>query len=129
MAVMTWRARLPRPDDIPDPIHDGDTLYTETDQGDWYRKVRDCRLYQVFAPELKQPGGPESRQFVVDWIQKWNVGKWPFWVDTLQTPRGIDILTFNRFVTVIWNADRTAQLNAEVQAFVKANGYPGGTGS
>lgn len=127
--MMTWRARLPRPDDIPDPVHDGDSLWLESDQGDWYRKVRDCRLSNVFAPELKQPGGPECREFVRAWIAKWNVGRWPFSVDTLQTGKGLDITTFGRYVTVVWNADRTAQLNAEIQAFVTANGYPGGTGS
>lgn len=126
---MQWRARLPRVDDIPEAVHDADSCWLETDQGDWYRKVRDCRLYQVFGPELKQVGGPETKQFTLDWINRRNVGKWPFWVDTLQTTRGLDIVTFGRYVTIIWNADRTAQLNAEVQAFVNANGYPGGVGS
>lgn len=126
---MTWRARLPRVDDIPEAVHDGDTLVVESDQGDWYRKVRYCRLFDVYAPELSQPGGQACKQFVVDWINYHNTGKWPFWVDTLQTTRGLDIQTFGRYVTIIWNADRSEQLNSAVQAFITRNGYPGGVGS
>lgn len=129
MQSMTWRARLPEPIDIPEPVHDGDSCWMLTDQGDWYRKVRDCRLLNVFAPELRQTGGLETKQFVVDWINYHNVGKWPFSVDTLQTTRGLDIQTFGRYVTIIWNADRSEQLNSAVQAFITRNGYPGGVGS
>lgn len=128
MKSMTWRARIPREEDIPDPLHDGDTIWLETDQGDWDRKVRACRFYEVFAPELKDPGGPETREQVVKWIKKHAVGKWPLWVDTVQTTTGLDAMTFNRFVTIIWNKDRTSQLNAEISAFVLANGYGRGTG-
>lgn len=127
---MTWRARLPRPDDIPEPVHDGDTCWLETDQGDWDRKVRDCRLFNVYAPELDQDGGPDTRQFVVDWINYHNIGKWPFVVDTIQTAKGLDILTFGRFVSIISvsNADRSSKLNDEVMNFVRIHNYPPGRG-
>lgn len=127
--VVTWRARLPRPDDIAEPVHDGDNLWLETDQLDWSRKVRALRLFNVYAPELKDRGGPECRKFVADWVGRWSGPGWPFSVDTVLNGNSRDLLTFNRFVAVVWNADRTSQLNAEIQAFVTANGYPGGTGS
>jgi hypothetical protein len=129
-AKMTWRGRLPHSRDIAEPVHDGDTLWLETDQGDWTRKVRACRLLDVFAPELHELGGPECRRFAVAWVYRWNRNvDWPFSVDTILNGNSRDVTTFGRFVTVVWNADRTSQLNAEIQAFITTNNYPGGTGS
>ena len=126
---MQWRGRMVRPDDIDQPVHDGDTLWLETDQGDWYRKVRDIRLKDVFAPELKQPGGPECRRFLADWLFRWDRWPWPFIVRTYRTSTGRDLLTFNRYVSVVYSRDLASCLNTEIQAFVTDNGYPGGTGS
>jgi endonuclease YncB( thermonuclease family) len=128
-ASMTWRGRLPDVRDIPNPVYDGDTLWLCTDQGDWYRKVRDIRLENVFAPELKQVGGPECRRFVIDWLARYGFGRWPYSVDTLQTSTGNDIRTFNRYVCQVWNSDRTESLNLAVTEYIRQNGYPGGTGS
>ncbi len=131
MKLMTWRGRLPDPRDIPNPVHDGDSIWLCTDQGDWDRKVRACRLSIVYAPETQplQRGGLECKAFVQAWIDRWNTGKWPYQVDTLQDGNSRDMMTFGRFVTIVWNQDRTAQLNAEIQAFVVANGYAGGSGT
>ena len=123
---MTWRARVPRLEDFPDPVHDGDTLWLETDQGDWLRKVRDIRLKDVHAPELDQLGGTRTRQFTIDWIARWNAGPWPFQVDTYRTGTYRDVKSLERFVSVVWDRDRSHCLNADVQQFVDVSGYPPG---
>jgi hypothetical protein len=126
---MRWRARLPRADDVAQPVTDADTLWLETDQGDHDRKLRACRLWGVWAPEMKDTGGPECRAFVAAWVDAHHVGRWPLWVDTIQTSTGRDVLTYNRFVTVVWNGDRTRQLNVDVHEFITQRGYGGGIGA
>lgn len=135
MQSMSWRARLPEPIDIPADrvVYDGDTCFLTRDRGGWDRTVTKCRLKDVYAPERHPPqtGWAESRQFLADWIAYWNNPKlrWPFWIDTFKDGADNDVMSFDRYVTDIWNADRTAKLNTEIQAFITRNGYPGGVGS
>lgn len=123
---MSWRARTPRADEALEVVHDGDTLWLETDRGDWLRKVLDVRLRGVRAPELSQPGGVECRGFVIDWLDRWGDGRWPFWVDSYRTTSYRDVKSLERFVCDVWNRDRSRCLNFEVQSFIDAQGFPPG---
>jgi len=114
-------------------IHDGDTTPrslvdrggVEEDQSHWSIRFKD-----VFAPELSQAGGPECRQFVVDWFAAHDDGsEWPFLLETFRTPKSdLPVTTLSRYVGVYTAADG-ACLNHDIAAFVTANGYGGGVGS
>jgi len=125
---MPFRARLVRPEDVADPFHDGDTIWLEYDHGKFIHVPTDIRLKDVHAPELKplQLGAAETRQFVIDWIAQWNVGKWPFWVDSWRTSTYRDAKTLDRFLGEVFNRDRSSCLNIAVQTFVDEHGYPAG---
>lgn len=128
--IMTWRGMTPDPREGIETVHDADTVYLTTDQGDAWRHVRKCRLQDVYAPELKDPGGPECRQFVLDWVHRWELSglKWPFSVDTVTNTKYWDVKTLDRYVCVVWNADRTQQLNSTIQKFITDNKYGSGIG-
>jgi hypothetical protein len=86
-------------------------------------------------PELADPGGPECLAFARTWLAKWAAGgwAWPFEVETFRTRTGTDVLTFSRFVAVVRvNPDLAgagvAELNADVEAYARAQGYGRGTG-
>jgi hypothetical protein len=127
---MTFRARAPHPDDftLEEAVHDGDTLWLETDRGDWDRKVFDIRLNKTGAPEVSpmQVGGGQTRQCAFDWVTTWNVGHWPFWVQSYRTATYRNVVTFARFVCDVYNRDHTSCLNLVVQEFVDLHGYPHG---
>lgn len=120
-----WRASPVDP-------HDGDTVVFLIDRGgpNRDRSLWSIRLVNTFAPELRQTGGPECQKFVADWLVKHSDGtEWPFLVETFQTPKS-DALegTLGRILGRVTAADG-ACLNVDSQAFVTANGYPGGIGS
>lgn len=111
-------------------VHDGDTPVALVDRGHEETATWAIRLKDVFAPELKQLGGPETRAYVQAWILAHGDGSdWPLLLETFRTPRSdVDTETLGRFVGVIEAADG-AILNEDVQAFVTERGYPGGVGS
>lgn len=134
--VMHWaRARVPMQEDVAEPFHDGDTIWLEIDRGFRDHSTRDLRLYGVFAPELKQlPGGPDTRDYVIGWLRAASAevpsNHWPLQVDTVRIAGGDhEATTLERYLAIVYNADRSMCLNDDVMAYVKANGYPGGTGS
>lgn len=110
--------------------HDGDTVRLLVDRGADDESQWWVRLKGVFAPELTQTGGPETRAFVVQWLQDNGDGTpWPYLLETFRTPRSdVDVTTLSRLVGVVTAANGKS-LNADVQAFVTAQGYPGGVGS
>ena len=110
--------------------HDGDTVTVLLDRGMDDQSARAIRLRDVFAPELAQPGGPETRRFVIDWVGSHGDGTdWPFLLETFRTPRSdVDVRTLSRYVGVLSLASGES-LNVAVQAFVTARGYDGGVGS
>lgn len=112
-------------------VHDGDTVRLLLDQGFYDTKQINVRLLNVFAPELKQVGGADCRDFVESWFtQLTPFGTWNCIVTTtrLKTADKEDT-SFDRYVGVITSLDGTRNLNLEVQAYIKVKGYPGGTGS
>lgn len=140
-----YQARLADPRDVPTgtDAHDGDTIRLEVDRGFTDRSVLDLRLSLTFAPELSQAGGDDVRRFAQQWLEACAspvaVGAaptpWPFVVETLRTRTEREVVTFGRYVADVYPAsvgwqtyNRSYTLNAAVVAYVKAQGYGGGTG-
>ncbi len=111
-------------------VHDGDTIRVVLDQGFYDTKEISVRLLGTFAPELAQPGGIETRDFARQWVANQGAAPWPLIVTTTRLPRADhEDTSFSRYVATVTNADGTQSLNGAVEAYVKAHGYPGGTGS
>lgn len=125
--VRSYPARYPRIEDYPLPVHDGDTAYFEVDTGRATMALLKCRFFNTFAPELIQTGGPQCRQFVIDWLMYNSGGRWPFVVDTVLDSNGREIYTFDRIVTTI-RSPTGPVLNTDMSAYIDAHGYPRGTG-
>jgi endonuclease YncB( thermonuclease family) len=110
--------------------HDGDTLRVRLDQGFGDTKTLNLRLYETFAPELKQPGGAEAHQFVVDWLNEHNPDgdEWPFVVTTIRTRADKEAQTLGRYVGILHDVEGHC-LNDDVNDFVADKGYVHGIGS
>jgi hypothetical protein len=110
--------------------HDGDTLLVILDQGFGDTKAIHLRLLHTFAPELDEPGGPETLAFVQNWLDKHDPDgtEWPFVVVTERVKDEHELMTFARYVGTLTDPAGKS-LNEAVTAFVKEHGYGGGTGS
>lgn len=106
--------------------YDGDTVTVELDQGFWDTKRINLRLDAVYAPELSQPGGLETRDYVTAWLTERAGGDtWPFVVVTRMNRAATrEIATFGRIVGTLTHGQDS--LNAAVTEYVRANGYPPG---
>jgi hypothetical protein len=106
---MRWifPARIPDIRDFSAPIHDGDTVWLTLDRGYGDRTNHDERFKLTSAPELKDPGGPETHQFVLGWLSVYAppLVKWPLAVETFTTRTGNDITTLGRYVAMIYAGD------------------------
>ena len=110
--------------------HDGDTVTMVLDQGFYDTKQINIRLANVWAPELKQAGGVETRNFVTHWFEdRFIKGVWSFVVVTYRTKAGREIKTFDRYVADVLSVDGTSHLNSDVMKFIADMGYDGGVGS
>lgn len=112
--------------------HDGDTVKMVIDQGFGDTKLMEIRLFGVFAPELKQVGGPECQDFVKYWLEsRVTAGRrWNFVVTTTRMKvADREQKTLDRYVGVITSLDGTDNLNLEIMNYIKSKGYAGGTGS
>jgi endonuclease YncB( thermonuclease family) len=110
--------------------HDGDTLRVRLDQGFGDTKTLNLRLYETFAPELKQPGGKETRQFVLDWLNESDPDgdEWPFVVTTIRTRADKEAQTLGRYVGILHDVEGRC-LNDDINDFVADKGYAHGIGS
>lgn len=122
----TWRARL-------DEVHDGDTIRLVMDAGFDNTTRKWLRLRGVFAPELKQTGGPSTRGFVQIWLddhQGVTPAHWPFEVDTYRTSGDNDVMTLDRYVAEVRCAATQDSLNAAVLAYLAQHpDWPHGVGA
>lgn len=114
--------------------HDGDTATMILDQDFGDTKLMDVRFAGVYAPELKDVGGSDTQLFVADWFKKAATGapysRWPYIVTTLRMKRtDREQKTLDRYVGTITNWDGTRNLNHDVNEFIHAQGFGGGTGS
>ncbi len=107
-------------------VHDGDTVTMLMDTGFHGRQEEHIRLFQVFAPELSQPGGPETRQFVLNWMSTWQLAtaQWPLYVVTEKnsSTEPQEIQTLARYVGTIWDVHKKNCLNNEINVFL--TGHP-----
>lgn len=114
-------------------VHDGDTITVTLDQGFGDTKEgMKIRLLGVYAPELSQPGGKETRDFVIAWLTSRAVAgiRFPFIITTARGPRSDrEITTLERYVAMVETIDHSENLNVDVSAYVAAQGYQGGTGA
>jgi endonuclease YncB( thermonuclease family) len=112
-------------------VKDGDTLKVQLDQGFGDTKTIDLRLYQAFAPEHDEPGGPETREFVEHWLDEQDPDgdDWPITVTTVRTRTDHEVQTLGRYVGVVMSPDGKRRLNDEINKFVADKGYGRGIGS
>lgn len=123
-----FRARLPAGVDVPDPVHDGDTITLLFDRGlDGSKTDVPLRLREVFAPELHDVGGEECRDQALQWIVQRSRDRWPFVVETYRTNTDLHSkVTLARYV-----ADVTAgneSLNEHMRQYVQRHGFTRGIG-
>lgn len=114
--------------------HDGDNASMILDQDFGDTKLIEVRFAAVFAPELSEPGGVETKEYVTRWFQRAAVGapysRWPYIVTTLRMKRtDREQKTLDRYVGTIESWNRIMNLNHDVSQFISENGYGGGTGS
>ena len=113
-------------------VHDGDTVTAVLDQGFGDTKQIKVRLFGVFAPELSQPGGPETRQHLEAMLHAEELTgyTWPVIITTARTPRSdVEVETLGRYVATITGLDQTRNINLELAAWITAQGYGGGIGA
>ena len=110
--------------------HDGDNATMILDYGLSLHQELEIRLASVWAPELKDQGGPEVQLFVQRWFLRYSISKWPFvvWSHRMKMADK-EQMTFNRYVGSITTADGKRNLNTDVMAYIVAQGYTGGIGS
>ena len=109
--------------------NDGDSVTMMLDQDFWDTKTINIRLANVWAPEMKEHGGPQVRDFVASWFSAYNVTKWGFLVFTDKTRTDKEKMSLGRYVANIYTIDRKFHLNSDVMKFILENGYTGGIGS
>jgi len=101
------------------------------DQGFGDTKQIEVRLLGTYAPELGDPGGPETQDFVENWFtsRQKTLVRWNFIVTTIRM-KTVDReqQSFNRWIGIITDINNTANLNADVIAFIEKNGYGHGIG-
>ena len=96
------RARLLPPYQLP---HDADTFTVEYDAGCTARVEPTLRLDGVYMPELKDPGGPDMRQYVANWFATSDhTLTWPFWITMTMTKvrEPGQRVTFARYLATVW---------------------------
>ena len=113
-------------------VHDGDTLTVLLDLGFSTHRVETAlRLLGVYAPQLSQPGGPETKAFVESWVSSRfarSGSQWPFVCTTARIKSDAhEVTTLGRYVGTVTSG--TESLNDAINAFIAANGYGGGIGA
>jgi hypothetical protein len=114
-------------------VLDGDTVRALIDTGLHGRQQEDLRLKDVWAPEKRQTGGPETTEFVRGWLAACDVRRrWPIEVDTEPNtnPEPDEQRSFVRYIAEVRNIATGQSLNEAVRGFLTAHpGWGGGVGS
>lgn len=126
-----WRAQTPDPADVPEVVHDGDTVTLQLDRGlDGTQTHVRLRLNSVKAPELNEPGGEDCRAEADRWLQQHGGGRWPLEVETYRTSTDYySKTTLERYVADVRSATTGESLNEHMTAYITAHGYGGGIGA
>lgn len=133
--MFDYRARLTR-------AYDGDSFWALLDVGGGIRWEPELRLLGVSAPELNEPGGPETRDFVNDWFERRDPRReWPLHVATTPTKKfePTEKRSFARYLATVWHFhgdplvapyDPAASLNEAIDAFLARHPeWGGGSGA
>lgn len=99
-------------------VVDGDTVRLLIDHGMYLRSSQSIRLFDVLAPEMSEPGGKESRQFVVDWFARHDHEAAPQAFGHLVTTVK-DTQTFNRYIGKIVCRQCGNCLNEEIISYLE----------
>lgn len=124
-ALPTYSGRSMSSDKI---IHDGDTVRLLVDLGFDQRAEKWIRLADTRAPEVKpmQPGGAETRLYVVEWLTKaTSYGlNWPLRVITeiTHTAEPTEVESISRYVGWVYDIRSGACLNEAVTRYLA--GHP-----
>jgi hypothetical protein len=109
-----YRAQLLR-------VDDADTIVILADQGFSGRQEEAIRLADVSAPELRDPGGAESKAFTQAWAAQLSLLRWPLYVMTQPNtnPEPSERRSFVRYIGTVYDyADRGRCLNDDLAAFL-----------
>jgi hypothetical protein len=112
--VWDYRAQLIR-------IDDADTIVILADQGFSGRQEEAIRLADVSAPELRDPGGAETKSFTQAWAAQLPLLRWPLYVMTQPNtnPEPSERRSFVRYIGTVYDyADRGRCLNDDLAAFL-----------
>jgi hypothetical protein len=107
-------------------VLDGDTVRLLVDLGFYTFRRIDLRLLEVGAPELHEPGGVETRDYVEQWIHDAGAGlDWPLLIRTQITKlvEPTERQSFTRYIGDILDHldvfDRDGRhLNADLRAYL-----------
>jgi endonuclease YncB( thermonuclease family) len=108
-------------------IHDGDTVRLEIDSAYGGREEPELRLDGVYMPELRDPGGPEMRRWIIGWFAAADPGVgWPFWVEaartkvTVKAPEPGQRMTFARYLATVWRFDGARKVGPSLNEALNA---------
>jgi hypothetical protein len=111
-------------------ILDGDTIRLWVDLGCFVgRHHMDVRLLGVSAPELRDPGGPETKDFVQAWMYTLNPDlSWPMLINTQTTKvtEPTEKQSFTRYIADIRNITNGDHLNAQLRHWLSQHPEWGG---
>jgi hypothetical protein len=125
-----YRATLPLfgPNTLSSVVHDGDTVRFLIDKGmdDYSRKW--VRFAGVRSPETNEPGIVETRNYVMDWLDKrygWSGTpvrrrEWPFRIVTEVTGKlePSEVTSFVRYVGWVYDIETGECLNEQMRAYL-----------
>lgn len=112
--------------------YDGDSVVMMLDQGFMDTKTINIRLANVWAPELREPGGELVAKYVADWFLNRIVRldrPWPFLVITYRTRSDREQITLGRYVADVLTVDGEDHLNSDVMRYISEKSFSGGTGA
>lgn len=102
-------------------VIDGDTIVVLLDQGFHGRREEELRLVGVYAPELREPGGKECKEFVITWMSTYCSDiAWPLLITTVKNTNiePGERRSFTRYLANIRTINQSRNLNEDIIAFL-----------
>jgi micrococcal nuclease len=78
-------------------VVDGDTIDVDIDLGFYTHKIQRVRLARINAPEMKTPGGPPAKNYLIDLIAGRPV--------KIQTAKEVSYDKYGRYIAEVWLGD------------------------